>query len=80
MNKFFLDLITDSIWGDNTPPGTPLEGELTRARGLRDALASVSARLRAAAEYAHAAVRMLDDALPAWKMTTVGKLVLLNTN
>ncbi|XP_053607925.1 uncharacterized protein LOC128673828 isoform X1 [Plodia interpunctella] len=68
-----LQQLMDTLWGNRTRPGTPLEGALTRARGLRDALASVSARLRAAAEYAHAAVRLLDDALPAWKMTTVGK-------
>ncbi|XP_075973564.1 BH3-only protein sayonara [Anticarsia gemmatalis] len=68
-----LQQLLGSIWGSSTRPGTPLEGALTKASALRDALAQVSARLRAAAEYAHAAVRMLDDALPAWKLTTVGK-------
>ncbi|KAL0892805.1 hypothetical protein ABMA27_014501 [Loxostege sticticalis] len=68
-----LQQLIESIWGDGTRPSTSLEGALSRARALRDALASVSARLRAAAEYAHAAVRLLDDALPAWKLATVGK-------
>ncbi|XP_052759503.1 uncharacterized protein LOC113520046 isoform X1 [Galleria mellonella] len=67
-----LQQLLESIWGDSLRPGTPLENELTRARGLRDALASVSVRLRAAAEYSHAAVRLLDDALPSWKLTSVG--------
>lgn len=67
--------ISDSIWARTTRPGTPLEGAMKKATALRDALAAVSARLRAAAEYAHSAVRMLDDALPAWKLTAIGKLV-----
>lgn len=50
-----------------------MERALTRAGALRDALASVSAKLRAAAVYAHAAARLVDDALPAWKITSVGK-------
>lgn len=66
-------LITENMWGSTTRPGTPLEGALKKATALRDALADVSARLRAAAEYAHGAVRMLDDALPAWKLTAIGK-------
>ncbi|KAJ8727952.1 hypothetical protein PYW08_016337 [Mythimna loreyi] len=70
-----LQHLLDSIWGTTARPGSTQESELTKALGLRDALASVSARLRAAAEYAHAAVRLLDDAMPAWKMTTVGKSV-----
>ncbi|XP_050561107.1 uncharacterized protein LOC126912558 [Spodoptera frugiperda] len=68
-----LQHLLDSIWGSNTRPGSSQENALTKAIGLRDALAAVSARLRAAAEYAHAAVRLLDDAMPAWKLTTVGK-------
>ncbi|KAF9421003.1 hypothetical protein HW555_002986 [Spodoptera exigua] len=68
-----LQHLLDSIWGSNTRPGSAQENALTKAIGLRDALAAVSARLRAAAEYAHAAVRLLDDAMPAWKLTTVGK-------
>ncbi|KAJ8730287.1 hypothetical protein PYW07_017325 [Mythimna separata] len=68
-----LQHLLDSIWGSSARPGSAQESALTKALGLRDALASVSARLRAAAEYAHAAVRLLDDAMPAWKMTTVGK-------
>ncbi|KAM3964523.1 uncharacterized protein ACR2FA_001493 [Aphomia sociella] len=67
-----LQQLLETIWGDSARPDTSLESELTRARGLRDALASVSVRLRAAAEYAHAAVRLLDNALPAWKLTSVG--------
>ncbi|XP_063380569.1 uncharacterized protein LOC134667181 isoform X1 [Cydia fagiglandana] len=68
-----LQQLLDSVWANTLRPGTPLEDALSRARGLRDALAAVSARLRAAAEYAHAAVRLLDDALPAWKLSGVGK-------
>ncbi|XP_049699961.2 uncharacterized protein LOC110378310 [Helicoverpa armigera] len=68
-----LQHLLDSIWGNGSRPGTTQESELTKALGLRDALATVSARLRAAAEYAHAAVRVLDDAMPAWKLTTVSK-------
>ncbi|CAB3253767.1 unnamed protein product [Arctia plantaginis] len=68
-----LQKLLESLWGAETRPGTPLESVLTKACALRDALAQVSARLRAAAEYAHAAVRLMDDALPAWKLTTVGK-------
>lgn len=66
----------DSIWGNTLRPGTPIEGALSKARALRDSLATVSSRLRAAAEYAHAAVRKIEDAMPAWKLTPVGKLVL----
>ncbi|CAG9786325.1 unnamed protein product [Diatraea saccharalis] len=69
----FLCASEESIWSDSSRPGTPLEEKLSRACALRDALASVSARLRAAAEYAHAAARLVDDAMPAWKMTAVGK-------
>ncbi|XP_049869371.1 uncharacterized protein LOC126369121 [Pectinophora gossypiella] len=65
--------LIDSVWGNTLRPGTPLETALSRASALRDALASVSTKLRAAAEYAHAAARLLDDALPAWKLTSVGK-------
>lgn len=68
-------LLLDSVWCDTLRPGTPLEAALGRARALRDALAGVGARLRAAAEYAHAAVRLLDDGLPAWKLSAVGKSV-----
>ncbi|XP_073944651.1 BH3-only protein sayonara [Choristoneura fumiferana] len=68
-----LQQLLDSVWSDTLRPGTPLEDALGRARALRDALAGVSARLRAAAEYAHAAVRLLDDGLPAWKLSAVGK-------
>ncbi|KAI5651922.1 hypothetical protein NE865_00259 [Phthorimaea operculella] len=68
-----LQQLLDSVWSNTLRPGIPLETALTRATALRDALASVSARLRAAAEYAHAAARLLDDALPAWKLTSVGK-------
>nr|XP_037872875.1 uncharacterized protein LOC110385095 [Bombyx mori] len=66
-------LLLESLWGNDLRPGTAQESALTKASALRDALASVSAKLRAAAEYAHAAVRLLDDALPAWKLTSVGK-------
>ncbi|XP_030025002.1 uncharacterized protein LOC115443657 [Manduca sexta] len=65
--------LLDSLWGNNQRPGTPLENSLMKAIALRDALASVSAKLRAAAEYAHAAVKALDDAIPAWKLTPIGK-------
>ncbi|KOB65827.1 Uncharacterized protein OBRU01_17600 [Operophtera brumata] len=68
-----LQQLLESIWGSSTRPGTPLEGALKKRTALRDALAAVSVRLRAAAEYAHSAVRMLDDALPAWKLTAIGK-------
>ncbi|CAD0199299.1 unnamed protein product [Chrysodeixis includens] len=68
-----LQHLLETIWGNSTRPGSPQEGALTKAIGLRDALAAVSARLRAAAEYAHAAVRLVDDAMPAWKLTSVGK-------
>ncbi|XP_028172804.1 uncharacterized protein LOC114361816 [Ostrinia furnacalis] len=68
-----LQHLLESIWSESNRPSASLEGALLRARALRDALAGVGARLRAAAEYAHGAVRLLDDALPAWKLTTVGK-------
>ncbi|XP_026725232.1 uncharacterized protein LOC113492113 [Trichoplusia ni] len=68
-----LQHLLETVWGNSIRPGSPQEGALTKAIGLRDALAAVSARLRAAAEYAHAAVRLVDDALPAWKLTSVGK-------
>ncbi|CAH0398022.1 unnamed protein product [Chilo suppressalis] len=68
-----LQHLIESIWSGKSRPGTPLEDKLSKASALRDALASVSARLRAAAEYAHAAARLVDDAMPAWKMTSVGK-------
>ncbi|XP_026317615.1 uncharacterized protein LOC113228500 isoform X1 [Hyposmocoma kahamanoa] len=68
-----LQQLLDRIWGSAPRPGTPTEGALTRAGALRDALASVSAKLRAAAVYAHAAARLVDDALPAWKLISVGK-------
>lgn len=69
-------IYVDAIWGPAVRPGSAQESALMKALGLRDALAGQSARLRAAAEYAHAAVRLLDDAMPAWKITTVGKSVL----
>ncbi|KAL4709911.1 hypothetical protein ACJJTC_003874 [Scirpophaga incertulas] len=71
-----LQQLIESLWKESSRPGTPLEGALSRARALRDALSGVGARLRAAVEYAHAAVRLLDDALPAWKLTNVGKYAL----
>lgn len=71
--KLKIIKFSDRIWGSAPRPGTPIEGALTRAGALRDALASVSAKLRAAAVYAHAAARLVDDALPAWKLISVGK-------
>ncbi|XP_045497704.1 uncharacterized protein LOC123695812 isoform X2 [Colias croceus] len=50
-----------------------LEIAVARSKELRDALASVSVRLRAAADYVQNALRLLDDALPAWKMASIGK-------
>lgn len=63
------------MWTNSSRPGTSQESALLKACALRDALSSVSARLRAAVEYAHAAARLVDDAMPAWRMTSVGKLV-----
>ncbi|XP_045448814.1 uncharacterized protein LOC123657280 [Melitaea cinxia] len=68
-----LQQLLSCIWTDNKRPGTSLEGACERARALRDALALVSARLRASAESVHSALRLLDDALPVWKLASVGK-------
>lgn len=51
----------------------PFEDSLKRVRSLRDGLASVSARLKAAADYSYGATRAMDDALAAWKLTYIGK-------
>ncbi|KAJ0177042.1 hypothetical protein K1T71_007051 [Dendrolimus kikuchii] len=68
-----LNQLLESIWTNSNRPGTSQESALSEACALRDALSSVSARLRAAAEYAHAAARLVDDAMPAWRLTSVGK-------
>ncbi|CAH2106662.1 unnamed protein product [Euphydryas editha] len=68
-----LKQLLSCIWTDDERPGTSLEGACERARALRDALALVSARLRASAESVHTALRLLDDALPVWKLASVGK-------
>ncbi|XP_072931789.1 uncharacterized protein synr [Epargyreus clarus] len=68
-----LQQLLDSTWSNGSRPGTGIEDALGRAHALRGALASVSARLRAAVEYVHAALRLLDEALPAWKLASVGK-------
>ncbi|GBP30749.1 hypothetical protein EVAR_82491_1 [Eumeta japonica] len=67
-----LQQLLETLWTEDRP-GVTLEAALRRAKALRDALAAVSARLRAAAGYAHAAARHVDDALPAWKITSLGK-------
>ncbi|XP_069358583.1 uncharacterized protein synr [Maniola hyperantus] len=62
-----------ALWSDDQRPDPNLEEEFERAHSLRDALASISMRLRAAVEYAHSGLRLLDDALPAWKLASMGK-------
>nr|CBH09294.1 HM00051 [Heliconius melpomene] len=68
-----LQQLLDSIWNNEPRPGKNLEEALSRAHALRDALATVSSRLRAAADYAHTALKLLDDALPTWKLASIGK-------
>nr|AGC92704.2 hypothetical protein [Heliconius erato] len=68
-----LQQLLDSIWKNDPRQGKQLEEALSRARALRDALATVSSRLRAAADYAHTALKLLDDALPTWKLASIGK-------
>ncbi|CAH2240305.1 jg14291 [Pararge aegeria aegeria] len=68
-----LQQLLGVIWSDNQRPDLQLEDEFGRAHSMRNALASVSTRLRAAVEYAHSALRLLDDALPAWKLASIGK-------
>ncbi|XP_046959769.1 uncharacterized protein LOC124529880 [Vanessa cardui] len=68
-----LQQLLSCLWSESQRPGITFEVACERAMAFRDALASVSARLRAAAESAHTALKLLDDALPAWKLTTVGK-------
>ncbi|XP_038212033.1 uncharacterized protein LOC119832434 [Zerene cesonia] len=65
--------LLDSIWLNKTRPGSSLERAVERCQELRDALAAVSVRLRAAADYVQSALRLLDDALPSWKMASIGK-------
>ncbi|CAK1595862.1 unnamed protein product [Parnassius mnemosyne] len=66
-----MQQLLDNISSDR--PDTPLEEALKRARALCHALASVSVRLQAAVNYAHAAARTMDEALPSWKLLSLGK-------
>ncbi|CAH0719563.1 unnamed protein product, partial [Brenthis ino] len=68
-----LQQLLDCIWSDGRRPGMQLEDALERVHALRNALASVSSRLRAAAEYAQSALKLLDSALPTWKLASIGK-------
>ncbi|XP_068632039.1 uncharacterized protein [Battus philenor] len=67
-----LQELLDSIWNDNLKVVTSFEKSLKRSCALRDALANVCVRMRTAAEYAHTATSAVDDALLAWKLTSVG--------
>ncbi|XP_041978704.1 uncharacterized protein LOC121732792 [Aricia agestis] len=68
-----LQHMLERIWSGSTRPGLSLESDLARAQSLRDGLALATARLRAASEYARAALRLFDDALAAWKYAAVGR-------
>ncbi|XP_052740430.1 uncharacterized protein LOC112054702 [Bicyclus anynana] len=68
-----LQQLLGAIWSDGQRPDVSLEEEFERVHSLRDGLANVSMRLKAAVEYAHSALRLLDDALPAWKLASIGK-------
>ncbi|XP_050670838.1 uncharacterized protein LOC126969449 [Leptidea sinapis] len=71
LNQQFEQLL-DSIWSQKQRPEEYLERSVASTLSLRDALALVSIRLRAAANYAQSSLRSIDEALPAWKLASIG--------
>ncbi|VVD04482.1 unnamed protein product, partial [Leptidea sinapis] len=71
LNQQFEQLL-DSIWSEKQRPEEYLERSVASTLSLRDALALVSIRLRAAANYAQSSLRSIDEALPAWKLASIG--------
>ncbi|XP_045487978.1 uncharacterized protein LOC123689935 [Pieris rapae] len=68
-----LQMLIDSLWFKKSRPGLYIESALQRSQDLRNALASVSTRLRAASEYGQNGIRLVEAALRAWKLASIGR-------
>ncbi|CAK1547004.1 unnamed protein product [Leptosia nina] len=64
--------LLESLWYEKPSSEPTPQSNLRHAQGLRDALATASMRLRAGAEYTQNGLRLLEEALRSWKLSSIG--------